>query len=143
MLFNLAVATSVGLVPIVGDVMLAMWRANSRNAALLEEYLRQRAHGTTEAVGVQGASKPAGKSAAKTKVHPETAKGKVVEAGPSTVVPAGPSTITGGDSPARSGSSGSRRWMNWGRSSKEKGVPQVAKRESRFVEDVDSSPPRL
>ncbi|KAA1467092.1 hypothetical protein DENSPDRAFT_750282, partial [Dentipellis sp. KUC8613] len=43
MLLNLALATSVGLVPIVGDILLAVYRANSRNAALLEEYLRVRA----------------------------------------------------------------------------------------------------
>jgi hypothetical protein len=42
MLFNNAVSVSVGLVPIAGDVILAIYKANSRNAALLEEYLRIR-----------------------------------------------------------------------------------------------------
>ncbi|KIY62921.1 hypothetical protein CYLTODRAFT_426550 [Cylindrobasidium torrendii FP15055 ss-10] len=42
MLFNNAVSAGVGLVPIAGDVVLAMWKANSRNAALLEEFLRIR-----------------------------------------------------------------------------------------------------
>ncbi|KAK0218293.1 hypothetical protein EDD85DRAFT_961568 [Armillaria nabsnona] len=42
MLMNNAVSAAVGFVPIVGDVVLAMWKANSRNAALLEEFLRIR-----------------------------------------------------------------------------------------------------
>lgn len=47
MFLNLAIATSVGLIPIVGDVMIAAYRANSRNATLLEEYLRHRGEGVT------------------------------------------------------------------------------------------------
>lgn len=42
MLFNNAVSAGIGLVPIVGDIALAAWRANSRNAKLLEELLRIR-----------------------------------------------------------------------------------------------------
>ena len=42
MLLNNAVSAAVGLVPFVGDVVLAMYKANSRNAALLEEFLRVR-----------------------------------------------------------------------------------------------------
>ncbi len=42
MLFNNAVSAGIGLVPLVGDVALAAWRANSRNAKLLEELLRVR-----------------------------------------------------------------------------------------------------
>lgn len=42
MLANNAVSAGVGLVPLVGDVMLAAFKANSRNAALLEEFLRIR-----------------------------------------------------------------------------------------------------
>jgi len=42
MLLNNAVSVSVGLIPIVGDVILATYKANSRNAALLEEFLRIR-----------------------------------------------------------------------------------------------------
>lgn len=39
MLFNNAVSAGVGLVPIVGDLLLAVYKANSRNAALLDEFL--------------------------------------------------------------------------------------------------------
>jgi len=44
MLFNNAVSVGVGLVPIVGDLLLAVYKANSRNAALLDEFLRIRGH---------------------------------------------------------------------------------------------------
>jgi len=42
MLTNNAVSAAVGFVPLVGDVVLAIFKANSRNAALLEEFLRIR-----------------------------------------------------------------------------------------------------
>lgn len=42
MLLNNAVSAGVGFVPGVGDICLAMYKANSRNAALLEEFLRIR-----------------------------------------------------------------------------------------------------
>ena len=42
MLFNNAVSAGVGFVPLVGDVLLAVYKANSRNAALLDEFLRIR-----------------------------------------------------------------------------------------------------
>ncbi|KAH9058371.1 hypothetical protein EDB87DRAFT_1626373 [Lactarius vividus] len=46
---------SIGLVPIVGDVLLAAFRANSRNAALLEEFLRVRGEGATMVTGESSA----------------------------------------------------------------------------------------
>ncbi|KAG8777567.1 hypothetical protein FRC12_000310 [Ceratobasidium sp. 428] len=42
MLANNAVSAGVGFIPLVGDVILASYKANSRNAALLEEFLRIR-----------------------------------------------------------------------------------------------------
>jgi len=42
MLVNNAISAGVGLVPFAGDVVLAAWKANSRNANLLEEFLRIR-----------------------------------------------------------------------------------------------------
>ncbi|GHJ87638.1 hypothetical protein NliqN6_4040 [Naganishia liquefaciens] len=39
MLANNGVSAAVGLIPLVGDVLLGVWKANSRNAHLLEEYL--------------------------------------------------------------------------------------------------------
>ncbi|KAF7292868.1 hypothetical protein MIND_01185800 [Mycena indigotica] len=42
MLMNNAASALMGLVPLAGDVAMAAFKANSRNAALLEEYLRIR-----------------------------------------------------------------------------------------------------
>lgn len=42
MLTNNVVSAAAGFIPILGDVVLAAFKANSRNAALLEEYLRIR-----------------------------------------------------------------------------------------------------
>ena len=42
MVGNQAMATVIGLVPVLGDVGIAMFKTNFRNAALLEEYLRIR-----------------------------------------------------------------------------------------------------
>jgi len=54
MIFNNTISTGFSLIPVIGDILLGVWKANSRNAALLEEYLRIRgeeflkggAHGT-------------------------------------------------------------------------------------------------
>ncbi|KAJ9478756.1 putative membrane protein [Pseudozyma hubeiensis] len=40
MVFNNAVSTGVGFVPLAGDVIMAAWKTNSRNARLLEELMR-------------------------------------------------------------------------------------------------------
>ncbi|KAG1870738.1 hypothetical protein DFJ58DRAFT_764367 [Suillus subalutaceus] len=42
MLLNNAISALSGLVPVAGDVVMAVFKANSRNAALLEEFLRIR-----------------------------------------------------------------------------------------------------
>lgn len=42
MMIHNVISTGVGFVPLVGDVMIAVYKANSRNAALLEEFLRIR-----------------------------------------------------------------------------------------------------
>ncbi|WFD37402.1 uncharacterized protein MJAP1_000346 [Malassezia japonica] len=42
MMMNNAVSIGVGVVPLVGDIALAAWKTNWRNAALLEKFLRER-----------------------------------------------------------------------------------------------------
>ncbi|KAF9647897.1 hypothetical protein BDM02DRAFT_3116385 [Thelephora ganbajun] len=42
MVGNQAIATIIGFVPVIGDIGIAVFKTNSRNAALLEEYLRIR-----------------------------------------------------------------------------------------------------
>jgi len=49
MAFNQIVGSGIGLVPIFGDIGLTIWKANSRNAALLEEFLIQRVKQSTTA----------------------------------------------------------------------------------------------
>jgi hypothetical protein len=43
MYFNIGIDFAVGLLPFVGDLWDAMYRANSRNAWLLEVYLKEKA----------------------------------------------------------------------------------------------------
>jgi Domain of unknown function (DUF4112) len=42
MMFNVILDFGIGLVPFIGDVADAIFRANTRNAAVLEEYLREK-----------------------------------------------------------------------------------------------------
>ena len=42
LLLNNAVAAALGFVPLLGDIGVAIYKTNSRNAALLEEFLRIR-----------------------------------------------------------------------------------------------------
>lgn len=43
MILNLAISTAIGIVPFIGDILLASYRANVRNARLLENFLLLRA----------------------------------------------------------------------------------------------------
>lgn len=43
MIRNLAISEAVGLIPFLGDIFIAWWRANSRNSWLLEAFLIERA----------------------------------------------------------------------------------------------------
>jgi len=54
MIFNTSVSIGLGLVPIVGDIMLAVWKANSRNANLLEDFLIARLAQTQNKSGTEG-----------------------------------------------------------------------------------------
>ena len=66
MMLNMTVAGGFGLVPFVGDVVATTIRPNSRNAALLEEFLRIRGEnflkaGDVEAIEAAAAAKGKGK----------------------------------------------------------------------------------
>jgi len=52
MMMNIALDFAVGLVPIVGDVADALFRANTRNAALLEAHLREKGKKTLRQSGL-------------------------------------------------------------------------------------------
>lgn len=56
MLFNIVIDFAVGLVPFVGDLVDALFRANTKNAILLEEHLREKG---AKALKAQGRPLPA------------------------------------------------------------------------------------
>jgi len=133
MILNLAIATSVGLVPLVGDVLLAAFRANSRNAALLEEFLRHRVEGATTMTT----------TTAETTSAPSADKGIVGRDALQTVHEAGHDIDDGVTVPLE----GKRSWLSRGglsdvddkraSTSALPDGPQVAQhRDSRFIEDV-------
>ncbi|KAH8994870.1 hypothetical protein EDB92DRAFT_236142 [Lactarius akahatsu] len=127
MVLNLAIATSIGLVPILGDVLLAAFRANSRNAALLEEFLRVRGEGATRATGESSA--PADKGLGVRGDEPRT----VHEAGQDTPLEPKRSWLS------RQGMGGlsSDADDKGASTSVLPDAPQVVRhRDSRFVEDV-------
>ncbi|VDB87132.1 unnamed protein product [Peniophora sp. CBMAI 1063] len=141
MLLNLAIGTGVGFVPIVGDVVLAMWRANSRNAALLEEFLRQRAAGNTDDKGktIKGKKKAGNPAPENGRPAPTQPSEEEVPSGHATGAKAtarpGASRNASESGPARSSSGSSRRWTPWRRTpSKEKEVAATTqRRDSRKV----------
>ncbi|WFD42247.1 hypothetical protein MPSI1_000888 [Malassezia psittaci] len=56
MMINNSISIGIGFVPIVGDVALAAWKTNWRNAELLENYLRERHATGTAHIGAAGPS---------------------------------------------------------------------------------------
>jgi len=104
MLFNNAVSAGLSFFPVVGDILLGVWKANSRNAALLEEFLRIRGeeflkggeHGTgkvNESEVKPGDGRKLGEKVAKvaSTSEPLPADAKLI-------------AVEGGDQPAASGS---------------------------------------
>ncbi|TVY12997.1 hypothetical protein LARI1_G008351 [Lachnellula arida] len=59
MMFNIIVDFGIGLVPFLGDIADALFRANTKNAVVLEKYLRQKGAKTLKQQGqVQNLSDP-------------------------------------------------------------------------------------
>ncbi|KAL5503767.1 hypothetical protein ACEPAH_7838 [Sanghuangporus vaninii] len=71
MLLNNAFSAGVGLVPFVGDVGVAAFKANSRNAALLEEFLRIRGEEFLKSQKAQGEGDREGQGRRKRKRMPK------------------------------------------------------------------------
>ncbi|KAF5393151.1 hypothetical protein D9757_001329 [Collybiopsis confluens] len=157
MLVNNAVSAAVGFIPIAGDIVMASFKANSRNAALLEEFLRIRGDEflKIQAQGANAKGKGAGKMVAPgvTKTDAEQVKpGAGIEAG-------GKDTVTGAvpgdltvmtDTPAQQPASSSTptRTPGSGKSGKSLGrkgfgaffakkAPSAGDK-GRFVENVDN-----
>ncbi|WVW80741.1 hypothetical protein I302_102727 [Kwoniella bestiolae CBS 10118] len=70
MLVNNAISAGLGFIPIAGDIFLAAWKANSRNAHLLEEFLTIRGQELLAAQG-QGPNAINANEAAAHGVSPE------------------------------------------------------------------------
>jgi hypothetical protein len=51
MYFNIILDFGIGLVPFLGDIADAVFRANTRNAVVLEKYLRQKGAAALKAQG--------------------------------------------------------------------------------------------
>ncbi|KAH8674834.1 hypothetical protein BGZ60DRAFT_373083 [Tricladium varicosporioides] len=49
MIFHLMIDFAIGLVPFIGDVADMVFRANTKNTALLEKYLRKKGNNTLKA----------------------------------------------------------------------------------------------
>lgn len=58
MYLNLILDFAIGLVPILGDIADAMYKCNTRNAILLEEYLRKRGQLTLKRQGAHNVVDP-------------------------------------------------------------------------------------
>ncbi|KAI5834118.1 hypothetical protein K523DRAFT_322938 [Schizophyllum commune Tattone D] len=153
MLVNNAVSAGVGLVPIVGDVVLAAFKANSRNAALLEEFLRIRGEELIKlqqgGASVSQAAKPTAPKGKKGKgqVVPGVAKADAEQVKPGAGAPSRPAQrATTSTETNVSGKSkrNFRAWFGGGGSQKDKNkgkqppppLPPAGDR-GRFVENLD------
>ncbi|KAF8071609.1 hypothetical protein FPV67DRAFT_883930 [Lyophyllum atratum] len=152
MLFNNAVSAGVGFVPVVGDLVLAIYKANSRNAALLEEFLRirgeeylrlQEGEAVVPSAAEQGGKKKkqkgvSAKDAEQIKPGSGVVKGEVVPTEPVPVATSS-SAVAGSSTERKSPASSKKSFGSYfGKSSSSK--PMIANTPSgdkgRFVEDV-------
>ncbi|KAG0660261.1 hypothetical protein C6P46_004715 [Rhodotorula mucilaginosa] len=93
MLFNQLCGLGIGLVPFVGDIAMAVFKANSRNAALLEEFLIRRASSTTPNT-IEGEEAAAEEAIANSRIERRTGEMSQVE--PMATVPgSAPTAATG------------------------------------------------
>ncbi|KAI9461707.1 hypothetical protein BJY52DRAFT_1259715 [Lactarius psammicola] len=134
MVLNLAIATSVGLVPLVGDVLLAAFRANSRNAALLEEFLRLRGEGATRTTGESSAPADQGLGVRGDELRTIHEAGQDIDDGLTVPLERKRSLLS------RQGTGGLSDADNKGESTSALRLPDgpqvVRHRDSRFIEDV-------
>lgn len=159
MLLNNAVSAMVGLIPIAGDVVLATFKANSRNAALLEEFLRIRGQEFMK-LGVDGSAVATNKNSVNGKgkgkmvapgvtkadaeqVKPgaglnEVTKEKATIPGGMAAVTDGPSTSTPTRTPGSGKSVKSNGRKGFGSFFAKTKAPSAGER-GRFVENVDGS----
>lgn len=130
MLLNCIVSAVGGVVPVVGDIVIGVFKANSRNAVLLEEFLRIRGE---EYLRVrveleEGKGKGAGTSGQKSMSKKDVAQ---VKPGAGMETPAGqPSTST-----ATTAATPSSSFLALGGSKKQKAKEE----KGRFIENIPDS----
>jgi len=121
MLVNNAVAILSGLVPVAGDVIMAVFKTNSRNAALLEEFLRIR-----------------GEEFLKLKAEKEQGKGKSVPGKDAQQVKPGAGMSDDADDAEVTAPQAKTKFVPWGRANrKDKQRAPTPGEKGRFVEDVE------
>jgi len=133
MLLNNAVSACVGLIPIGGDLVLAMYKANSRNAALLEEFLRIRGEEflKVQAKEQEGGQRPTADAPPQSDIE---------QVNPGHGMPGGLAAASSADAPPK-GASRNISFASWrnGMKDKKKGkapdTTSVGDR-GKFVEDV-------
>jgi len=103
MLFNVVFDFVIGLVPLIGDLADVAYRANTRNAIVLEDYLRRRGQ---EALRRSGQPQPPDPSLADVDVDDETSPERGAVSHPSL---ARPPRVHGAAGSASRGYSGARR----------------------------------
>ena len=143
----------IGFIPVVGDVVLAAFKANSRNAALLEEFLRIRGEELIRlqqgGASVSQATKPTAPEGKKGKgqVVPGVAKADAEQVKPGAGAPSRPAqrATTSTETNVSGKSKRSfRAWFGGGGSQKDKNkgkqlpppLPPAGDR-GRFVENLD------
>lgn len=144
MLLNNIISAGVGFIPFIGDIILAIYKANSRNAALLEEYLRIRGDEflkiqVQEQVSQAGAleTRHAGvvskKDAEQVKPGAGLVRGEAVPTEPTS-----PSEIKE-DTPKRTSGNGRKAFgfFGSGKSGRSDGKAPPSGDKGRFVEDVE------
>ncbi|GAA5882746.1 hypothetical protein JCM3774_003253 [Rhodotorula dairenensis] len=121
MIFNQLCGLGIGLVPLVGDIALAVFKANSRNAALLEEFLTRRAASATNTV--EGEEAAAEEAIANSRIERRTGEMSQVE--PTAAVPTGSGSVGSVAGPGAGNvaaanaaknapPAGKRSWYGWG-----------------------------
>ncbi|KAH7921712.1 hypothetical protein BV22DRAFT_1038312 [Leucogyrophana mollusca] len=134
MLINNAVSALSGLIPVAGDVVLALYKANSRNAALLEEFLRIRGEEFLSLQAAQRAEAQAKAQGSKSDAVTPS-KNDMVQMKPGAGM--GAEDMPGGTMEPAKSASGRRSFPSWRGTRKDKQKASSGDR-GRFVEDVGS-----
>ncbi|GAA6033495.1 hypothetical protein JCM8097_001424 [Rhodosporidiobolus ruineniae] len=117
MAFNQTVGLGIGLVPLVGDLCMAVWKANSRNAALLEDFLVRRAAKSSSGTAADEdalAELAMGDGGGKIDRRTGEMVGGATPAGAAGSVGGSGSATPDGLAATAAGASAGKKWYGWG-----------------------------